>query len=90
MRKAGLTERDIADVWRDVNWTIRGAVRKPEGWKTPGESLMEEWEERIASSSMAEQDLRAKRLRPAKDTPRQLRNRERDFRIIMGDGGRSQ
>ncbi len=85
MRRAGFTECDIDDLWYSASWTSKGIARKPEGWKTAGESMVEDWEEGIPSPNIATQDLRVKRFRQAKEGPsRILRKREEDFKAIMG------
>lgn len=66
MRRAGFTEWDIADLWFIVSWSLHGLVRKPERWKTVGESTAEKWEERQHSPNIATQDLRVKRFEDAK------------------------
>ncbi len=54
-------------------------MRKPEGWKTVGESMAEEWEEQIPSPNMDVQDLRVKRFNKAEAGPsRQIPRTEED------------
>ncbi len=36
MRRAGLTDFEIAEVWNVSVWTRYGQVRKPEGWRDLG------------------------------------------------------
>ena len=36
MKRAGLTDFEIAEVWNNSDWTRYGQVRKPEGWRELG------------------------------------------------------
>ena len=36
MKRAGLTEFEVAEVWNVSHWTRYGQVRKPEGWRELG------------------------------------------------------
>ena len=50
MRSAGLSTCDIAEQWVTASWTRYGIIRKPEGWRSVGESRVKKSEENKISS----------------------------------------